>query len=180
MNATIDLTSLELLRSLRGATILEVSALRYPSCTGYSDVRLLEPSGRVLAVTLRMVDVTPEIEVAVLVVRTGEPFARDAAVDRFSWSAFVVREIRVLHRREIVGPFVGDDSSLVGQRPVSQAIVEEEAADRPDMHRAEGGVFFGSTDGTTLSLIADSFPLVLQLSLRVAGSELPPPGHRTL
>lgn len=175
MSTEIDEQSLGLLRRLRGAAIDWIAGVRYPGVSGYSEVRLGDASGNTLSVTLRVEDVDDELEVCVPVVRLGKPFEAATSVDRFEIRGFRVAGVFKLQRRESIEWSVTESEGYTGSDPREHTLAEIDSGDSPNASLVDAGVAFDCGNGVTLELYADSFPLVLQLRLVVAGSPVPRP-----
>lgn len=175
MSTELDMQSIARLRELRGRIIQQVAGVRYPGVAGYSELRLLDESGRAVSVTLRIADADADLEVSVPVLRPELPFAASVKVDRFELAAFRVALVVKLQRREYIEWAVADDPGYVGSNPREQILAGADDGDRSGTHLVDVGLALESADGLTLEICADSFPLVMQLRLHVAGSVVPEP-----
>jgi hypothetical protein len=175
MSTILDEQSLSLLGNLGGIELRSIEGVRYPNVAGYSDVRLMLASGESLSVSLRIEDVDHELEVCVLVVRPSAPFDAGTKVDRFAIDGFRFSRIFKLQRCESIDWSVQQSEDYVGSHPRAHLLSEIDDEEYPNAVVVDAGVAFESDDGLAVELYADSFPLVLQLRLVVAGSAVPAP-----
>lgn len=175
MSTEIDVQSLELLRSLHGASIDWVAGARYPGVSGYSEVRLGIASGSIVSLTLRIADVADDLEVCVPVVERAQPFDAGAKVDFFEVGEFRSVSIYKLQRRESIESTAERPESYLGANPRAQVLSEIDDGDSSGTHVVDAGLSFASENGLLLDLYADSFPLVFQLTLAIGNSAVPRP-----
>ena len=178
MSTEIDVQSLELLRSLRGASIDWVAGVRYPGVSGYSEVRLGVAPGATVSLTLRIADVDDELEVCVPVVQRARPFDSGAKVDFFEVGEFRLLSVYMLQRRESIDSIdstAETPESYQGANPRAQVLSEIDDGDSSSAHVVDAGVSFAGENGLLLELYADSFPLVFQLTLAIGSSAVPHP-----
>lgn len=172
MTARIDEESATNLRSLFGQTIRQISGLRYPAVASYSEVQLTT-SKQTFSVTLRIHDMSDELEVCVPVVKLLARAEPPAHADTFDVYGFQIAEISILQRRETLGWAAESTADYVGTEPREQHFLEIDPGDDAGVDLVDAGIAFTSSNGITLELCADTFPLVFQLRLSVAASALP-------
>jgi hypothetical protein len=175
MSCEIDEQSADYLRALRGHVIHRIAGSRYPSVSAYSEVRLFTESLGTIVVSLRMEEVDNNLEVCVPVVRLRSGIDTETGTDRLTIAAFRVAQVFRLQRRESVEWSSVDPDDYVGSTPREQRLAEVSQGYAPGTYVLDAGIALVSSDGISLELYADSFPLVLQLRLSVAGSAVPTP-----
>ncbi len=175
MSTEIDRHTLALLQGLVGKSILEIAGLRYPGVAGYSELLLHDDAGRTVSLTLRMVDVTAELEVCVPVARLTAPLETHVSADRLALAGFRVAHVYKLQRRECLEAWTSAGGEYVGSDPREHLLVSFDDGDGLGTDVVDAGIAVESVDGISLECCADSFPLVFQLRLTVAGSHVPAP-----
>lgn len=168
MSALCEPGSLSLLRQMIGKRLLQIRARIYPGYLAYSEVIAdFEGLGPIL-INLKEVAIASKFDVFVINISSGTGCEFDSGWDVFNFGDFSVSTIDLLRREEWVDLF-----------PMSEEFTCLEAShekERPGVSRqselTDVGICLESSRGAKLKIVADTFPLVLQLEYAVASTPL--------
>ena len=174
MSTICDDQTIEILRRIVGMRLERVVARRYPGVLAYSQVIVTFADGFSILIDLEDKTISPNFEVFVVQAKSVKPPSELLEWDRFELGDFIVGSVFLLRREEWVEKPTSVTYGFSGQHHMEQKFgVVGDGNDQRQAVTVDSGISFVSTYGAELSLDADPFPLVFQLSYVVASSQLP-------
>src|SRR6185312_15223261 len=155
-------TALRLLR-LVGTRLVRLVGRRYPNPISYDSIELVTEGGTVLKIELRMEDVSEKLEVSCITAREVASVSTSGQCDDLWLADFRVDHILVLRRAEWLGAEESRGAS-VGTAPQQQHFGNPSDAPAWLPHAlVDAGLLLVDDRGAQLVLLADAFPMVMQL-----------------